>query len=487
MALPINEPSLQYKKMLPKWELIDDLLGGTEAMRRRRELWLPKEPLESANAYKIRLKRTFLFPGYEDALEAIVSKPFVKPVTHDDPIPEELAVIEEDADLEGSDLTQFTRQLFTTGANRGLVHVLVEFPVVPEARELSIADEKRLGVRPYLVNVDARDLIRWEFQRVRGRKVLTRIFIRETGVEVEDDREREVEFIREYTRRDVTLHKVLERARGITMRVEGPREHAFGRRIGEDEDGFIPLYTAYFDKTGFLTARPPLYKLAETNLEHYQVSSDTSNILRFASVGILFGAGFTEEQLQGAFAISPNGFVGTTNKDARLQYVEYGGKALDAGKHREERLERHMVDLGLEPFMTVPRMTATRDIKSDIRAVAPIKAWVRSLEQLLTQVFDAAALWRRLPLPRIVFDVFDDFSVSSHAKDDLQHLREMRKNRDLSRETYLRETKRRGVLSDTVDIEEEVQRVQDEDDGADILGIPQQKEDEDEGVLDAAS
>ena len=59
-------------------------------------------------------------------------------------------------------------------------------------------------------------------------------------------------------------------------------------------------------------------------------------------------------------------------------------------------------------------------------------------------------------------DVFTEFRATDEDGNTLQHLREMRANGDLSRQTLWDESKRLGQLSDNFDPEEETQRILEE-------------------------
>ncbi|HDY86886.1 MAG TPA: hypothetical protein ENH82_02085, partial [bacterium] len=63
---PVMIPSISYERMAEKWDLINDLLGGTKAMQASGEKWLPSEPAESQLAYDARLSRSVLYNGLRD-------------------------------------------------------------------------------------------------------------------------------------------------------------------------------------------------------------------------------------------------------------------------------------------------------------------------------------------------------------------------------------------------------------------------------------
>ena len=56
----------------------------------------------------------------------------------------------------------------------------------------------------------------------------------------------------------------------------------------------------------------------------------------------------------------------------------------------------------------------------------------------------------------------NDFGLMAQASDDIDKLVKMRLAGELSRETFLEEVKRRGLLIDTLKIEEEMARIETE-------------------------
>lgn len=54
----IAAPGLAHRAMAPGLDLIADLMGGTAAMRRAGQRWLPREANESWTAWRARLHRS---------------------------------------------------------------------------------------------------------------------------------------------------------------------------------------------------------------------------------------------------------------------------------------------------------------------------------------------------------------------------------------------------------------------------------------------
>src|SRR4029077_12676267 len=60
------------------WSTVDTLWGGTQAMRRAGQRFLPQEPLEKDEDYERRLARTTLHNYYKRTIQTGVAKIFTK-------------------------------------------------------------------------------------------------------------------------------------------------------------------------------------------------------------------------------------------------------------------------------------------------------------------------------------------------------------------------------------------------------------------------
>ncbi len=446
----VHVTSVEYDHMAANWPLLEDLLAGTDAMRAAGNIWLPKEPRESSIAYDNRLHRSFLFNGFADTIEKLVSKPFSQPVTVQGEVPEPLDLIEKDVDMSGRDLTQIGRDLFRSLCVYGVGHILIDFPKTDGIE--SLADERARQIRPTMMHVSPTALIGWRSEKqANGRDRLTQIRIKQTQVEPKGNFiDHEVEYVRVITPDTFEVWRKEFDEDEFTLADSGT--HSFGE---------IPLVTCYAHRTGLLTAKPPMLDLAHLNLAHWQSMSDQRNVLRFARVGILFASGFTDEEIEDGLTIGPNQLVHSNNPDARMQYVEHNGRAIESGQKDLDALERRMEALGLQPFMQkTGGQTATARAMDESRVDSAVQSWIRSVENTLRDAYLHAAEWMNVPLPDdFGIDINNDFGVSLRASDDVKALLQMRVSNQITAETFLRECKRRGLLSETIDIEAELEEL----------------------------
>ncbi|HUV66583.1 MAG TPA: hypothetical protein VMW24_22030, partial [Sedimentisphaerales bacterium] len=182
----VDTPCSQYVAMSRHWPLIDDLLSGSQAMRDNRTAYLPKFDKEKDKHYDARVENSTLFSAYADTAKTMISKPFGKPVVIQGELPDQLADLANDVDGRGKTLMQLARELFGHFVNRGIAHILVDYPVTaePDGATPNLGAERSAGFRPRFIAVSPDDLIGWQSENAAGgRPVLSRIRIVETQVE----------------------------------------------------------------------------------------------------------------------------------------------------------------------------------------------------------------------------------------------------------------------------------------------------------------
>jgi len=442
MIFDPSAPNVQYQTAERKgrWRLLQDLLGGTQAMQAAGRNWLLQSERESENAYRDRLKRTVLIPAYSSAVDRLSGKPFARPVDVEGVNLDWVEGMVEDVDLEGQDINNFGRDALRSAIVYGVVHFLVDYPRVDGG--MTLAEERQMRVRPFWELVEAPKLVDWESDRLvpGAPPELTMIRLYDTIIRRKGDQSQEqVERVRQWTRDTVT---VWYRAEKGEWEVVEEVEHTLGK---------IPLVTCYLKQDGYLTGTPPLLSLAELNLAHWDSSSDQRNILRWARLPLLFGKMLDRDTIVAA----PNNAILSDNEGGEMKYVEHGGKSIEAGRKDIEELEDRMERLGMEPEVTrTGAPTATARAIDESRAKSDLQAWIRELEAAIERAFRLSAEWVGADLgDNFRVRIFNEFSLTLRGKEDLETLDNARARGDIDVKTYLKEIIRRGVLSEDSDVD----------------------------------
>jgi hypothetical protein len=314
----VGDPNSAWYAQEPHWMLIEDLLGGTYAMRKKHRRYLFQEPREQDESYDNRLARSVVPPYYprlERMLAGMLTRKPVRLNDVQDVIQEQLF----DVDLQGNDLNVWTYETTRKMVRYGHIGVLVDAP-------------KDTG-RPYWVTYTPRDILGW---RTEGND-LTQLRLQETIVVPDGEYgEKTIEQVRVLTPGAYELHQ---------------RDGKSSWKIvdeGNTSLDKIPFSIAYANRVGFMESRPPLEDIAELNLKTYQVQSDLDNQLHISAVPMLAFYGFpsaAEEVSAGpgeAIAFPAEG---------RAEYIEPQGRSFDFQFRRLEQIASQINELGLSAVL----------------------------------------------------------------------------------------------------------------------------------------
>lgn len=498
------------------------LRGGTPAMRAMGPILLPMDFRErqSLPDYVARLSRTFLFPAYDEAIGGLAAKPFQRNVTVTD-APPELEPIEMDADREGTNLTTMAQQVLDHMWSTGLGIILVDKPDVrvgavngagepvvgPDGEQvvttMTAQQEAEANVRPYFQAIDPDRLIGWSWRMENGRRILEHVRIYEDAWMMQDDgAEVMVQRIRVWTEAEWLVYERLEPKNqptiggaaaysGTVPTIEDAaekfalltqsRDQAGGdayRLVGRGPNPLrkVPLVFRNLRPEGKdpLRAKPPLRGLAWKNLEDWQLESSELNNLHWHSYPVLTGAGMSAEQVQAGIVYGAGASALSTDPAFRMSFVETNGASAAALGAKRETLRSEMQAMGLAPYVEArPSGTATGAAIDDSRGQTQAQFACEMLEWLIFDAYGIAAEWQSATMPESFdIDVFRDFSLGPAAQANLATLDAARGRKDISQETYLRELQRYSVLDRDVDIDEELQRLEDEKPDLTAMGLP---------------
>jgi len=456
MATEANARSAAVTAMTADAPMLEALMGGTAAMRKAGDKYLPKWPNEEKASWDSRLKTATLFPAYRRTVSVMSGKPFSKALTLSDDTPDQIEEWAEDIDREGVNLHTFAAEMFQESFY-GLAGILVEAPKAdsPDA-PVTRAAQKAAGVRPYFVRVMHNQILGWRVSRESGARKLTQLRIAETACEDDGDYgEKTVERVRVLT---PGAWQVLEKRTASNTAVSWVEVER-----GVSGLDYIPFVPVYGQRQGFMSGLPPLRDLAYLNVKHWQSQSDQDTILHVARVPILFLSGADEKTTLTVGASSA--ITGPTG--AKLEFVEHTGQAIGAGQASLDALEQQMIQAGAELLVKKPgQRSATESAndaegnKSDLQRMA--ESFSDSLDAALQMMADYASL----PSGGHVI-LFSDYGAATLTSASGQLVLAMRRDRLISNDTAISEMKRRGELAADVDPEAEEAKIIEEMSGED--------------------
>ena len=434
-------------------------------MRDKGEMYLPKFPQETDDDYDARLASTWLFDGVGKTIEDLSGKVFETPVqlaeTNTD-----LDMWAYNVDLQGRDLAQFARDVFDQAQASGISFIMVD---APARGELTRAQAQAGNFRPYFVNLSIEEIIGYKTMVIDNVPTLTQIRVMETVTEESDD-----EFD----------PAVIEQVRVLTLPVEDGRivgtvNVRLYRKDGDEQwriyeefaTGMPRIYVAACDlgRDGFMKAKPPHARLAEINLAHWRSQSDQANIMHHARAPMKYFHGYSREDLE-AFTEGAGYAFYSSNENAKIGVIEHSGAAIDAGRTELKDMEFQMQAMGLQLIISrTGSSTATGDMIDEQKVNSRLGMWADNLKDTLELAFSWMAEMAGISADIDVI-INKDFAANALSHLDMDALNKMYLAEVISKRTYINEAKRRNLLSEEIDPDDESEMIEmsgmgDDDDG----------------------
>jgi len=443
----VDEADIAASKAAEDWSLIDALRGGTPGMRAAGEKYLPRRKLEEQGDYQRRLAMTTLFPAFTETVATMTGRVFAEPLVVGESVSAWIRdEVVTDVDLQGRNLHVFAKDWFDEALSYGLSHVLVESPRADGVRTRE--DQVKRKVRPYLIQIHPRQILGWKID-AGGQLAQVRI----AWSRIEDDGE--------FGQRQVSQVRVYEPGRVRTFEKQG-EVWVVAEDVATGVNG-IPLATLYTKRTGLLQAEPPLRELAYLNAKHWAMQSSNDALVDTASVPILamFGVNDSDEIVIGAkHAVRlPAG--------ADMKFVEHTGAAIGAGRESLDALKEEMRQAGAK--LLAPQAgqakTASQANEEAARENSTLGAMAMALEDTLALVLDVIAAYRGEASGGTV-KLQPNLDAEMAPAESMNTLLGMAREGALSYATVFSESKRRGLVADDVEWDDEQERIREQGDVA---------------------
>jgi hypothetical protein len=430
-----------------KWDRAAALLGGTDTMRAAAQTLLPKYEAEPEAEWKVRKDRAVLTNFYKSMLDAMVGHVFSSPVQLiDSKLNDEFV---DDIDKQGNGINRFARQMFHSAMQHGYCHGFVNYPQVdPDATE---ADEIAANVRPYWMCIAPENMIDVHTIMTDGAEIITMARWFETSVV-------QVGF----TQAVVTRIHVMEIGKySVYLRNADTKQWEL-ESDGDVSLPYIPLRTIYLQKKGNLLSDPPLDGVAHLNVEHWQSASDQRNILTLSRFAMLAQSGGDKAV---GLTSGPRTVLHMEDANGKFYYVEPKGEGIGAGERDLERIKEDAQLMGFDLMSEKPGAeTATGRLIDSVRITSPLQDMGMALEDGLNDMLRMTADWLDKPHEWVgKAKVNDDFGFTTDEKAMLEHLQKARTNGDITQKTYLQILQEKGVLSEDLDIDAEIEATEEED------------------------
>lgn len=462
----LDKPSRDNADMRPYWGKVAALVGGIDDMRAAGEKYLPKFPHEDKKDYEFRLSLAKLTNIHNEIVGSLSDKPFQEDVefSEDDgkSVPEEFKTLAEDMTGTGDNLTVFAKSVFTNGLRYVIDWIFVDYPETEPGKIYTQAEGKALSLRPYFSRVSAENILEVKAKFINAKRVLT--------------------YLRQLIPGEKPMVRIFENDNGVVSWAEHQKnthEEWVEIRSGVlsiDVIPFVPFITGEKEGNGWCFV-PPLRDMVELQFVLYRQESGLEFTKAMAAFPMLAGNGVRPQmEADGKtvkkIAVGPHITLyappdGAGNSGA-WTYVEPSAQSLTFLAADIKETKQDLRQLGKQPLSAqsgnVTVITATMAAG---KSRSFVKACGKALSDTLENAFVIAGKFMGIKdaeySPEVeIFEDYDDVTEG-----DIEALGTARANGDISRSAYLKELKRRRILSSQFDEETDAKELLDETPGED--------------------
>lgn len=462
MVKDMLKRSPDIDSMVSYWDKVDALLNGYEAVRKAGTIFLPAFPNETQDDYAFRLQTTKLTNVYRDVTEGLATKPFqdeIMLIKGDslEEIPEFVSEFVENVDGAGNNLTTFSALTFFNAINYGIDWVMVDYPTVENADNISVTEAKSRNIKPYWVRVLGSNVLEIQTAMFGSKEKITYFRYKEPS---EDGKKMNVRVYR------LGLSSVFW---DLYEKVENSDDEWIVTSSGEmtiDEIPIVPLIIGRRDGNTWKLF-PPMQDACDLQIKLYQNESALEYIKTLACYPMLATDGTkAPKDASGKpvkIAVGPNRVLyGVATDDGRggtWRYVEPSANSLEFLQKNINSTKQDLRELGRQPLTALSSQltTVTTSIAAG-KAKSAVTAWAYALKDTLENLLMITCKWMKSDYQPQV-NVFTGFDNVTDDDKDLDILLKMRENRDLSWETLITELKRRKILSPEITLATESERL----------------------------
>ena len=436
-----------YTAMLKKYEMWEDFYQGGDSVESKKQ-YMPRHPYETEKQYEIRQERA----TYRNHAAPIVTV-FSSSVWDTEPIRELPADLEgylEDVDRNGTSANQFFGSTTDKAASRG-VHFVVVDKQKSEAQ--TKAEEKQEGTRPYFIDVPATNFLDWGFD---DEGELEYIVIYQS-VEISSTAFEGHEYEDQYKLWTRDAWEVW-----IEAETKDGKKTVELKENGVNPLGEIPLAIFQFKKHTEMTGISCLNDVVSLCKRVYMRDSELDKSLFDSAVEIACFFGFESDELE-EFLRSSSAGLRSANTEASVNYAAPTGRVFDALEQAIANDERSIREIALRMVRPDSKQVESADSKKEDRRQldSQLKRFAQHMSDGETRCWELMAKWMSVK-GEISVQYNDDFDTEKMTTELARTFNEMRRNKDISRETFWQILVDNDILRSDFDAAEEAAKIENE-------------------------
>jgi hypothetical protein len=435
----------------PKYLEWEDLYQGGANMETtgKAKQYLPRHPFETAKQYDIRLNRA----TYRNHAAPIVQV-FSSSVTEgtiDRTIPAQIEALTDDVDRSNTPADQYFNDVATKAAARGIQFVVVDSP---QGEAQNLAEAQAQGIRPYFVQIEPWNVLDWAFG-ADGRLDWVKLF---ENVEISADPFE--------GHKDQDQYRIWYRDKW-ELWVESESEKGETKLELQDEGlnpvGQVPIVPFYFERSQPMVGVSALDDVSSLCKRVFMRDSELDKNLFDSAVEIACFFGFEEDEMEEFVRSSSNG-ARSQSAEARIEYAAPTGRAWEALTRAINEDEERIREIALRMVRPDSKQVESAESKREDRKQlnSQLERFARNCEAGEEQCWKLAAAWMNVRDAEVDVTYDKDFNETKISDQLMRAFVDIRRNRDLSRETFLRMLHQWGWMPEDFDVDAEIERLESE-------------------------
>lgn len=417
MTKPNAGPNVQFRRpelsvVTPQYRAITDCIAGEPAIKKQREVYLPKpnptdKSAENTARYEAYLLRAVFYNVAQTTLAGLIGQIFTR-----DPVivvPDLLQPVIDDVDGSGVTAIQLAKKEVQRTVSKGRSGLLTDFPTT--SGNTSRQDLQTGKVRPTITGYAPEAIINWRTKSIDGLKILVLVVIEEL-----------------FDHSDDIFQTTQKKQWRVLMLIEGLYEMRLYKETALDQpEIFKPtdadgkrLTDLPFTFVGSVNNDseidlPPLYSICSLNIAHYRNSADYEESSYQVGQPTPWFAGLTEDWVKEVM----KGKVYLGSRAAVLLPVNASAGLLQANPNQMpfngmEHKETQMIALGAK--LITPKnveKTATEASNDNTAETSVLASSANNVSEGMKFALEKAALFVGAPTDKIEFKLNTDFASSN--------------------------------------------------------------------------
>ncbi len=433
--VPVNSTHPDYDANAVAWLRARDVFAGEDAVKAAGERYLPKLDSQSSGEYDAYRARASFFNATARTADGFVGLIFRREPTFKLPddsagVGKALAAFVDDADMLGTSLSAYAKNVVTEVVSVGRAGSLVDW-------------EDQVEQRAYAVLYTAEQILNWKTERVNGRNVLTLLVLSEKverpvtdGDEFDPDEVEQLRILRLAPGHKPESGEKVGWSYQVEIWQQGNKKSKRGKAEWTKVETRIPLRLGKplplipFVFHGPRHSLPvvdklPLADIIAVNLDHYRLNADYKHGLHFTALPTAWVSGF--DKSSNLRIGSSTAWVAET-PGATAGFLEFTGQGLTTFERAMDRDERLMAVLGTRMLEAQKRVGESADAielrQSGENSVLTAVSF--SVSDSLTAVLGWVYWWNSteetpeaIGEDRVLVTVNSDFSTKGMASDEI--------------------------------------------------------------------